>query len=251
MLALRLDQGSYHTQKIICLMKKIVSFGDSFVFGSELADNSDGSKSWVGQIARNLGTAYRTFAVPGCGNDYIARQIYSYFSSAPVENTLAVINWTWASRWDFYIVKHETWITLGPTCVPEKLQNFVDQTQSQRIVDFYKDYANSSITWNKFRNLQTMYAVQSYLKSRNITAVETYMDDMLFETKYHNPDYIEEMQNLVKPRLKSFQGLNFLDWSRKNNYAVTDTGLHPLEDAHAAAAKLWQDHYEILLQTAS
>jgi hypothetical protein len=36
-------------------MKKIVGFGDSFVFGSELANNTDGSKSWIAQAAKNLG----------------------------------------------------------------------------------------------------------------------------------------------------------------------------------------------------
>ena len=29
----------------------------------------------------------------------------------------------------------------------------------------------------------------------------------------------------------------------KNGYTVTDHGLHPLEDAHIAAAKLWQARY--------
>lgn len=32
-------------------MSKIVSFGDSFIFGSELKNNPDGSKSWPGLIS--------------------------------------------------------------------------------------------------------------------------------------------------------------------------------------------------------
>ena len=50
---------------------KIVSFGDSFVFGSELKNNSDGSQSWIAQAARNLGVDYETRAIPGCGNEAI------------------------------------------------------------------------------------------------------------------------------------------------------------------------------------
>lgn len=84
---------------------KIVSFGDSFVFGTELNDNEDGSKSWIGLAAEQLGVDYETFAVPGCGNELIARQIYSYFSKNTNTNVLAIINWTWASRWDFYLLK--------------------------------------------------------------------------------------------------------------------------------------------------
>ena len=225
-------------------MKKIVGFGDSFVFGSELANNTDGSKSWISQAAKNLGCNYSTDATPGCGNDHIARQVYSYFENNPVENTLAVINWTWASRWDFYIVEHETWITLGPTCVPEKLKDIVARTEAEDMIEFYKHRINSSILWNKFRNLQTMFAVQSYLKSKNITSVQTYMDYELFSQQWHAPDYVQVLQNLVKPDLELFEGQNFIDWSYKHGFKVTVTGLHPLEAAHAAACTLWQDRYK-------
>ena len=228
-------------------MKKIVGFGDSFVFGTELADNDDGSKSWIAQAAKNLGWNYSTNAMPGCGNDHIARQIYSYFSNNPVENTLAVINWTWACRWDFFIVEHEAWITLGPTCVPEKLKDLVSRTDAEDMIEFYKHRANSSILWNRFRNLQTMFAVQSYLKSKNITNVQTYMDYELFDRQWHAPDYVQVLQDLVKPDLELFEGKNFIDWSYKNGFKVTEVGLHPLEEAHAAATVLRQERYSKLI----
>ena len=224
-------------------MKKIVGFGDSFVFGSELQDNDDGSKSWIARAARNLGCNYSTNATPGCGNDHIARQIYSYFSNNSVEDTLAVINWTWGCRWDFYIVEHETWITLGPTCVPEKLKDLVERTEAEDMIEFYKHRANSSSLWNKFRNLQTMFAVQSYLKSKGIISIQTYMDYEFFKQEWHAPDYVQVLQSLVKPELELFEEQNFIDWSYKNGFKVTDVGLHPLEDAHAAACTLWQDRY--------
>ena len=224
-------------------MTKIVSFGDSFVFGSELADNEDGSKSWIGQAARNLGATYETHAVPGCGNDHIARQIYSHFGAKSADGTLAVINWTWCQRWDFYIVEHETWITLGPTCVPEKLKDLVSQTQAEDLIEFYQDRANSSLLWNKFRNLQTIWAVQGYLERRGVRSVQTYMDYHLFDQSCHAPDYVQELQGLLRPNLELFEGRNFVDWSRTLGFAVTDPGWHPLEEAHKAACNLWQDRY--------
>jgi hypothetical protein len=224
-------------------MAKIVSFGDSFVFGSELAHNADGSQAWCAQVACKLGADYKTHAVPGCGNDHIARQIYSYFSANPVTDTLAVINWTWTQRWDFYIVEHETWITLGPTCVPEKLQDLVDRTQAEDLIEFYRERANSSLLWNKFRNLQTIWAVQGYLKQRGVQAIQTYMDYHLFDQTCHAPDYVQELQELLRPRLELFEGRNFVDWSQDHGFAVTDPGWHPLEAAHAAACTLWQDRY--------
>ena len=223
-------------------MTKIISFGDSFVFGSELADNEDGSQSWIGQAARNLGAAYETHAVPGCGNDHIARQIYSYFAAKSADSTLAVINWTWTQRWDFYIVEHESWITLGPTCVPEKLKELISQTEAEDLIEFYRERANSSLLWNKFRNLQTIWAVQGYLEQRGVRAVQTYMDYHLFDQTCHAPDYVQELQELVRPKLELFEGRNFVDWSNTLGYAVTET-LHPLEAAHKAACNLWQDRY--------
>jgi hypothetical protein len=226
------------------MTKQIVSFGDSFVFGSEQKNNDDGALGWIGRAAGKLGCEYHTSSVPGCGNDHIARQIYTWFSKNSAKDTLAVINWTWMNRWDFYIVEHETWITLGPTCVPEKLKHLVERTQAQDMIDFYKTRANSSIAWNKFRNLQTIYAVQSYLKQKNINAVQTYMDYELFDQTYHAPDYIQELQALVKPAMQLFEGKNFVDWSRNNGFEVTPApGDHPLESAHIAACDLWVDAY--------
>jgi hypothetical protein len=225
-------------------MKKIVGFGDSFMFGHELQDNHTGSKAWPALAAKKLEADYETMAVAGCGNDHIARQIYTYFSNNSADNTLAVINWTWMNRWDFYIVEHETWITLGPTCVPERLKDLVDQTQAQDMIDFYKQRANSSLLWNKFRNLQTIYAVQNYLKLRNIRNIQTYMDYELFDQQCHAPDYVKELQNLVNPNMQNFHGKNFLDWSRDRGYPVTEPGWHPLEPAHQAACELWIDQYQ-------
>ena len=226
-------------------MKKIVSFGDSFIFGSEQQNNNDGTLGWPGRAAGALGVEYKTLSVPGCGNDHIARQIYSYFANNTTEDTLAVINWTWGSRWDFYIGHCETWITLGPTCVPEKLKNLVSLTEAEDMIEFYKNRANGSILWNKFRNLQTMFAVQTYLKSKNITNIQTYMDYMMVDREHniHAPDYVQELQNLINPDLELFDGKNFIDWSHANGFAVTEIGLHPLEDAHIAACNLWIDRY--------
>ena len=107
-----------------------------------------------------------------------------------------------------------------------------------------KERANSSIAWNKFRNLQTMFAVQTYLKQLGVPTIQTYMDDLLFDQTYHAPDYIKTLQSLVYPELTNFDGQNFLEWSRSKGYEVTPApGDHPLEEAHIAASVLWQDRY--------
>jgi len=225
------------------MKSKIVGFGDSFVFGSELNNNPDGHRSWIGQAAKKLGVEYETLSVPGCGNENIARQIFTYFSHNPAESTLAVINWTWGARWDFYIPGIEKWTTLGLTCVPSKLAPMVGQQEAEKILEFYNQYPGHSTLWDKWRTLQTIYATQQYLKSLGTVAIQTFMDYEMWDQTWHAPDYIKTLQDLTQPDLENFEGLNFVDWSRKHGFFVTEPGLHPLEQAHAAACELWLERY--------
>ena len=222
---------------------KIVGFGDSFVFGSELANNEDGHRSWVGQAAKQLGVDYETTAVSGCGNENITRQIVTYFSNNPRNNVVAVINWTWGARWDFYIPGIERWTTLGLSCVPSKLAPLVGMEEAEKILEFYNKYPGHSTLWDKFRTLQTIYTAQQYLKQLNVPTVQTYMDYEMWDTEWHAPDYIKTLQNLTKEPLQNFEGQNFLDWSRKHGFPITEPWWHPLEPAHEAACKLWLDTY--------
>jgi hypothetical protein len=227
---------------------KIVGFGDSFVFGSELANNDLGDRSWIGISARRLQVAYETLAVPGCGNENIARQIFTYFSNHPADNVLAVINWTWGSRWDFYVPGMEQWTTLGLTCVPDKLAPMVGSHEAAKILEFYNRYPGNSTLWDKWRTLQCIYGVQQFLQSIKVSSIQTYMDYEIWDQRWHAPAYIKTLQTLTEKDMESFQGQNFLDWSRAKGFAVTEPGLHPLEQAHEAAADLWIDRYEQMLR---
>jgi hypothetical protein len=222
---------------------KIVGFGDSFVFGSELENNHDGQQSWIAQASRRLGVEYETLAVPGCGNENITRQILTYFSNNPSDNVLAVINWTWGARWDFYIPGVETWTTLGLSCVPSKLAPLVGLEDAGKVLEFYNKYPGHSTLWDKFRTLQTIYSSQQFLKQLNIPSIQTYMDAEMWDTTWHAPDYIRTLQNLTKEPLQTFEGLTLLDWSYKHGFAVTEPGLHPLEEAHSSACELWLNTY--------
>ena len=179
--------------------KKIVSFGDSFVFGNELKDNEDGSRAWPSLAAQDLGCAYETMSVAGCGNENIARQLYKYFSHNSAEHTLAVINWTWCMRWDFFLQEANSWITLGPTCVPGKLQDLIGLDKAADLIDFYRTNLEPSHSWNVFRSLQCIYAVQSWLKQRGIQNVQTYMD-------------VSMLEDLPQDRVEHYQAYKDQSW---------------------------------------
>lgn len=166
-------------------MTKIVSFGDSFLLGNELRQE-DGTMTWPGLIANYIGVDYETRAEAGCGNEQIARQIYSYFNQNRTQDVLAVINWTWCMRWDFYLQGSNCWVTLGPTCVPSKLESQVGLDKAIVLVDFYRNHTGQSDIWNRFRSLQTIYAAQSWLREHKILSIQTYMDPSLLETASGN-----------------------------------------------------------------
>jgi len=191
--------------------KKIVSFGDSFVLGHELLDNHDGSKAWPGLIAQELGCQYQTCAKVGCGNDVIAHQIYNYFSNNTVDNTLAVINWTWSMRWDFHLIESDAWVNLGPTCVPQYIDKYVSTDEATRLLAFYRDYVGESIVWNHYRNLQTIYAVQNFLKEKNITAIQTFIERDLF------------YPNFTRSRLEHYQAFKDSTWPNISSDAEIET----------------------------
>lgn len=162
------------------LVAKIVSFGDSFILGNELS-REDGTAAWPGLLAQRLGVGFETCAVAGCGNEHIARQVYQYFSIHSSRDTLAVINWTWCMRWDVYLATQDVWITLGPTCVPSKLEATVGLNQAEQMIEFYHSYAGSSDEWNRWRTLQTIMAVQTWLRDKSIQSIQTYIDPSMLD----------------------------------------------------------------------
>jgi hypothetical protein len=74
-----------------------------------------------------------------------------------------------------------------------------------------------------------------------------YEVDQNFRKQTQTPEYITDLRKLITPCLETFQGQTFLDWSYSNGFLVTEL-LHPLEQAHRAAADLWRDRYQQLLQ---
>jgi hypothetical protein len=208
-------------------MSTLKSFGCSFIYGSDLPDCTDFKHSqltWPALISTELNLEYQCFAMPGQGNFKIYCDIMA--NSEPDEDSIFLVNWTWIDRYD-YIDHHEQWQTLRPAG-ESQLQKFYYQNLHSQMQDMIQDSTY-------------ILAAVDHLKNLNIPYIMTYMDRLLFETvdpDWHNPKYIESLQCKLGSILTDFNGLNFLEWSRANNYAVSKQW-HPLEAAHQAAADYW------------
>lgn len=208
---------------------KLKSFGCSFVYGTDLGDqdftydyNQDHSRlTWPALVAKALNMPYECYAWPGVGNFKILCDIMSQASLD--DAAVFLVNWTWMDRFDF-VDSQEQW------------QNVLPGQHCERSEAYYRHF--QSHIKDMVTSVYNIYTAITMLQQRQIPFVMTYMDYNILtplDPDWHDPKYISEPQRRIRPFLVDFQGQNFLDWSRKNNFAIS-AGWHPLEQAHAAAA---------------
>jgi hypothetical protein len=98
-------------------------------------------------------------------------------------------------------------------------------------------------------NASWIVSAAEHLTSLGCPFVMTYMDQNLLtpiDPNWHDPRYLEILQQKLSKVLVNFEGMNFLDWSREKSYPVSATW-HPLEAAHAAAAEFWLSKIQSLV----
>ena len=205
----------------------ILSFGDSFTYGTDLADcqgsNAIGqghsNLTWPALVASRLELGYQCWAIGGSGNQHIASLVMN--DSSP--DSLSLINWTWIDRFDYYTRDND----------PDTLRPAED-TELER---FYYRHLHSEIN-DRIRSLQLIYATIAWLREHNIAFIMTIMDRLLLDTKWNTNTAIRRLQESISTHITWFPGqLTFLEWSRANAYPESDAW-HPLEEAHAQAADI-------------
>jgi len=211
------------------------SFGCSFIFGSELADDGrDGpyatpsQLTWPAHLAQYLGRSYHCYARPGSGNLQILERLLNQTATSSSED-LFVVGWTWIDRFDYYDsnydpkTKRTPWSTIMP----------IDDNNVAKV--YYRDL--HSEYRDKFTSLSYIKLAIDTLNQRNIPFVMTYMDELLFDQRWHVTPGVQQLQDFVKPYMTTFEGRTFLDWSRHHEYPETEMW-HPLEQAHQAGFEL-------------
>ena len=216
-------------------MTNLKSFGCSFIYGSELSGTdpysivNPSNLTWPALIAKQLGLEYHCYARPGQGNLKIYSDILS--NSYQNDNSLYVINWTWIDRFD-YVNPQEQWKTLRPS-------------ETGDVEKFYYQNLHSQIT-DMILSASLIVSAAEHLNSLGCSFVMSYMDQNLFtavDPTWHDPRYVQVLQQKLNSILVNFDGMNFVDWSQQHGYPVSDSW-HPLEAAHAAAADYWLPHVQ-------
>lgn len=222
---------------------KLKSFGCSFIFGDDLADQIYYHKeepdysitTWPALMAKKLGLEYECYAQPGIGNFKILCDVVSQASLK--DPAVFVINWTWIDRFD-WVDDLEQWQTIRPG---------TDSKQSR----FYFREFHSQIK-DMITSVHNVNTAIDFLSERDIPFVMSYMDYTMLDDidpNWHDPKYLSVLQHKCKRYLLDFDGKNFLDWSRDRGYQIS-ANLHPLEDAHLAAADFMTPIVDAILHRA-
>jgi hypothetical protein len=224
---LRLENNRQCLYSLNMAMTTIKSFGCSFIHGSDLLDGNDLDYSrftWPALMAKQLNFEYNCYAQPGQGNFKIYCDILA--NSFKNDHSIYVINWTWIDRFD-YVNQLEQWDTLRPA-------------EDNHLKKFYYQNLHSQLS-DMISNSCYIVSAAEHLTSLNCPYIMTYMDHNLLtplNPNWHDPKYLEVLQQKLQKILTNFDGQNFLDWSRHHNFLISDAW-HPLEDAHQAAAEYW------------
>ena len=209
------------------------SFGDSFIFGSDLADSVSAShihdivasqNTWTAVLAKKLGLEYECFARPGAGNLQIAEQILNQAQDA--RPSVFAVSWSWIDRFDYWDtnpnwINKNHWRTINPTDTSQQAESYFKYLHSE-----YRD---------KLCSLMFMRMALDTMIGKNIPFVMTYQDDLIFDQKWHATPAMIELQNYVKSKMTLFEGKTFLQWSQQHGFEIS-ANMHPLEQAHKAAA---------------
>jgi hypothetical protein len=206
---------------------KIQSFGCSFLAGDEL---SDPTQTWPAIIAQRLGLGHDNHARGGVGNLRICHRVLHHARNS---DTIVIVNWTFADRVDLNPGNHR-WKTIRPGETIPLNEIYYKHLQSD-----WQDKLNSLI-W--------VSTAIEYLQDQKIPFLMTYMDHLLFEQRpSDNSHAIRYLQSKISPHLRNFDGDNFLEWSKKKQFLITERN-HPMDTAHHAAADHWINQVKDLLK---
>jgi hypothetical protein len=218
-------------------IKKIIAIGDSFLAGSELKNPN---LVWPGLFAEQYGFEYHCLAQGGHTSQYVLRTLLDTLHRE-TEPCFFVIHWPSAIRFEYVDRDSDNWIQINPNAVLN------GNKYSQEIQTMYYKHMNS-LLGDKWHNLLMIYtAIQALELTQHCYALTT-VDDFLFSTDFHNPDYIKFLQKNCKDRVHWFEGMTFLQWSDRNNHKRGPLG-HPLEEAHRHAFEYFEPTYKKLIAT--
>jgi hypothetical protein len=213
----------------------LVAGGDSFVFGTELADQIEGNPSlstYPALLAKHYNIEYRCAAWPGNSNNAITRMTLTACESLKKENKkiVALITWTFSNRYEFrfnYTTNHKispwysinAWSTLDDTSLIEnefKNKNdsilhehkaHLDKIKQTGIHDFSKSFfkhVGDNEYYELYSSLKEILFMQYYFQQNQIPYLFLSANNHFYE----HPNYYRQKDELIEAIY------NQIDWKK-------------------------------------
>jgi len=237
-------------------MKKILSAGCSFVYGSELSDcpemysvEKHSQKTWPALYASHNNFLYETSAFCGASNSGIVR--YTINKIEISQPDFVIVQWTFLSRYEirlnrFDLDENDSYYY---AIYPYQSKDFSNKEKHLDIVieKLHPVIRDLSTFWYRFVDndisqlyyyLKSRLELANYLRYKNIPFVFCDSETINFNLLKTTSD--KSLVNLVNLNddipFISFDGLGFIDYCKKNNYKFGIN--HPLDEAHVSAHDL-------------
>jgi hypothetical protein len=210
---------------------KLLAGGCSLIYGSELPDTLDnGSYSqltYTALLAQHHNLDYQCVALPGVGNDTIARQVVEHIDSQMT--ALVIVNWSYKDRAEFHY-NDIGWQSL----------QYPNTEYASRINQLAKPfYSDVTDTYLWYKHLQEIVCLQTILNDKKIPFIFSSADYQFFnqENVIHSKAH-KELYELIDfthwffwKNPENGNHTSFINWAKKYNYPLGPL-LHPLELAH-------------------
>lgn len=231
----------------------LVAGGDSFIWGSELADSPHGGingyscSTFPALLAKEFSMDYVCAAYPGNANNAISRMSIDALEKIK-EDKFLLVQWTFPQRAEFRF--GQQWVSVNSW-----------HTEQVEFSEAYFKWAGDNEYYEIYSLLKEIVFLQNYCQINNIPYLFLTADNHF----YHHENYsrsrdvsIDSLYNQINWHSWFFfpQGNNtnetqaprgFYQWAIENKYSV-GSQKHPLENAHSDAAKLIKGKFNELVK---
>jgi hypothetical protein len=211
-------------------MKQLITVGDSFTYGEELADRT---VAWPQLLANKLNYSLVNLGLPSASNDKILRKTIDCIVNEPLVD-LVVIGWSnigrseHADEFGYY----DVWPGYQGNLFKQDNTNWRNE-----LVDYVSRYHNSEAIHLKF--LQQIILLQRYLESMGIQYVMLNIVQNEYYKKRTFPGHLNYHKQINKDTFLGFNESGMLEWTYG---CAKGPGGHFLEQGHEIVADRIYEH---------
>jgi hypothetical protein len=223
------------------MKKLLVTFGDSWTFGSEL--DKPAQQNWTAQISKALDCDCVNMSTPASSIGHLTVQLFDFLKHENSSDKIFMIGLSGTTRYLSYSNNKDQFVNITPEAV-YCTQDIKPTGQPPENLDYMKLLAKQTyqlvehVTYNRFLLTQTLFLFEHYCKQNNIPYI--------FFSYF---DYLAPLPIIDKTKLyptsitKALIGAEYSIPEIRNNEYFTGKLFHPNELGHIKIAELLHEFY--------